>query len=536
MIETKIPAVSAAQDDALESAVSNLPKELASIVREGKPWKVSEDEESYVHGGKRVDRVSANQGPINTLRATPFTMTQEERARRSAEKKWGKLPAETTLTTELGEMNMEEYIEKETDRMRRATVRGTIMHKYLQMFATSSKENIEELEQDIHNSIAEAGLRAGSFRWLLASNNHARIFAKAGLNIYNSKLPSSLKDKVASEVTVIDDKYFNWGGTIDLLIEHPNGKLSLRDFKSGWGFNKEATNAMFKYGVQNNISIMQNSRSTAKLQLMLYAMILKMRNPDQKFDSLEVTWIPDKYQISLIDPKRKVEVEDYLGMIKQYLENERPEDLQKMRDDMGEENFNKVFDPLEYSSRYSENLKEELKDKETQAILAEKLDELKTITTFNIAGDRRSEEVKAQTATFDKRAQKLFKEVMELTNDLGFDPAESVNDIGFVSMWLASNAQQNSPYIQLYDKMLRARKKRAMERITKYTSRHKVHLDKIQKIYWRVHGKPFTENIAVLKGAFSMSNYQKMFEWLYTDEYGKDNQKIGRKLRTTKAE
>lgn len=75
-----------------------------------------------------------------------------------------------------------------------------------------------------------------------------------------------------------------------------------------------------------------------------------------------------------------------------------------------------------------------------------------------------------------------------------------------------------------------------MERVTKYTTRHKVFLDQIQKIYWRVHGKPITENIAVLKGAFSMTNYQKMFEWLYTDEYGKDNQKIGRKLRTTKEE
>lgn len=98
-----------------------------------------------------------------------------------------------------------------------------------------------------------------------------------------------MKDKIASEVTVIDDKFFNWGGTIDLLIEHANGKLSLRDFKSGWGFNREASSTMFKYGVQDNISIMQNPRNTAKLQLMLYAMIIKMNNPDQKFQSLEVT-------------------------------------------------------------------------------------------------------------------------------------------------------------------------------------------------------------------------------------------------------
>lgn len=187
---------------------------------------------------------------------------------------------------------------------------------------------------------------------------------------------------------------------------------------------------MFKYGVQNNITIMQTPRSTAKLQLMLYAMILKMRNPDQTFESLEVTWIPDRFQLGLQDPQKRVEVEDYLGMIKQYLENERSEDLARMREDMGEENFNRVFDPNEYANRYTENLKKELKDKETQAVLNDKLEELKLLTTFNIAGDRRTEELRNKTAALDKRAQVLFKEVMELTNDLGFDPAESVNDIG----------------------------------------------------------------------------------------------------------
>lgn len=209
LINMKAPAVSAAKDDNLESAASNLPKELKDIIREGKQWTVSEDEEHYEYGGKKVTRVSANNGPINTLRATPFTMTQEERVRASAQRKWGDRNPETKLDTERGNLNMEEYIEAETDRMKRATIRGTIMHKYLQMFATPSSENVEKLEQDINNSIAEAGLRGGSFKWLLASNNHARIFAKAGLNIYNSKLPSSLKDKIASEVTVVDDKYFN---------------------------------------------------------------------------------------------------------------------------------------------------------------------------------------------------------------------------------------------------------------------------------------------------------------------------------------
>lgn len=159
-----IPSVSPAQDDNLEVASTKLPKTLSDLVNKSKNWKVSENEEQYVFGNKTVTRVTSNSGPINRLRATPFTLTQEERARRKGEKRWGDTDPSTKLQTNIGEFNMEDYIAEEHKRMKQYTLRGTIMHKYMQLFATPSSQNTEDLEREIQNDLAEAGLRSGSFR------------------------------------------------------------------------------------------------------------------------------------------------------------------------------------------------------------------------------------------------------------------------------------------------------------------------------------------------------------------------------------
>lgn len=169
--------------------------------------------------------------------------------------------------------------------------KGSIAHKYLQFFLTPNTEaRLNTIRDELRDLLAKARLSEKAFSWLTKGEIHKKILTKAGINIYNRYIPKADRHKIASEVVVVDDKFLEIGGTLDLLIYDPvTGNYSIRDFKSGSMFNKEKTSAMFKYGVQNNLSIMQTPRNTAKLQVMFYAMLLKIKYPDMKFDNLEIT-------------------------------------------------------------------------------------------------------------------------------------------------------------------------------------------------------------------------------------------------------
>lgn len=530
----------------LDNANSNLPEDLKALQSRGKQWTTKDDtardyqegDEHYYHavgGSAKVARATGDKGPLNAMRATPFNLSVEERAKKLAESKWGKRPAQTSLDTEIGKMDMEEYIKRKIEDFKMFQARGNVLHKYMQIHATpKGSADRQRLEKELSDMFNDTSLNPKSFAWLMQGDVHKTIFAKAGLNIYNPNVPSSQKHKIVSELTVVEDKYLGWGGTIDLLFKNPaSGNYSLRDFKSGNGFNKELTSAMFKYGVQNNISITQTPRNTAKLQLMIYAFIMKVNNPDTKFDSLEVTWVPSRNQVNLQDHKKRVEVEDFLGMIRQYLENEQPDKFKTLKDNMTEEQFKRLFDPLEYEQDYEANTKARVKENNLKAELELKLQRLKELTMFNITGvANNNTQYENQTKSMERQAKVLFEDIIKLSNDLGWKPEEYVRDISFLSMWLASNASQNSPYIQLYDKLLRAQKTKALARIDEIKSKEKPLLDEVQKIYWDVYGKPITENIPILKGAFANVNYEKMWGWMYVDMKDSEGNKVGRKIRT----
>ena len=251
----------------------------------------------------------------------------------------------------------------------------------------------------------------------------------------------------------------------------------------------------------------------------------------------------------MLDSKKRVEVEDFLGMIRQYLENEQPAKLEKLREGLGQENFNKLFDPNEYEQDYENNTKAAVKESNLKAQLELKLQQLKEATMYDLRSfDRKYQEKKTKVVTVEEAEagvqvdnssayiRKLFKEVLKLHNDLGIKTEEAGRDISTLSLLLTSNPQQNSPYIQLFDKILRAQKLKAIKRYEDIKSKEKPKLDAVQQVYWDVHGKPFTDNLPLLKGAFSNVNYEKMWGWMYVDKLDEKGNKIGRKIRTTEAE
>lgn len=86
----------------------------------------------------------------------------------------------------------------------------------------------------------------------------------------------------------------------------------------------------------------------------------------------------------LKDPHAAVEVEDYLGMLRDFFRNEKPEGSNKtyyemLQDKFDQQTINKLFNPEEYESQYKYNTKAILKERKLGAALDQELEELRTL-------------------------------------------------------------------------------------------------------------------------------------------------------------
>lgn len=117
--------------------------------------------------------------------------------------------------------------------------------------------------------------------------NITKILKSSGLNIFDGVSEEEL-DQVLAEVTVGDES-LGIAGTIDMLVKHANGRYSIIDFKTGFNFAKPSMQ-LLKYfdGGMGNRDVTTSQRDTAGLQVAWYAFLMKLNNPDIKFENLRV--------------------------------------------------------------------------------------------------------------------------------------------------------------------------------------------------------------------------------------------------------
>lgn len=443
---------------------------------------------------------------INRLRANPYTDREYSFGKAQADYLWRNTDPNIKLHTHIDPkpVNKADFIKLLDEKLEKSQARGSIMHKYMQYFSTSNEAEKKQIDLEITDLLQKAGLNRKHFAWLTSESSYRKILTKAGVNIYNKDIKAANRDKIISELKVIDSDLFGIGGTVDLAIRHSNGEWSFRDFKTGWFFNRNLSSKLFKYGTQNNISIYESPRSRAKLQLMLYAFIKKMNDPTSRFRSLEITWVPSATAMSMVDPYAKVEVEDYLGMLRDFFRNEKVKgtdytyyDLLKNKYD--QQTLNRLFDPEEYESQYKYNTKAVLKERKLKDAVEQELETLRTLVLSD----------KEPTPKELALISQAFERVSKLKDGI---PGKEhyIQDISWMSKWLANNADSNSAYIQLYDKFLKERKANMNRRRTVLYSKFRAFLQPILEDYARAYGKSLTEYVPFLKGSLNMYNTDKM--------------------------
>jgi hypothetical protein len=384
-------------------------------------------------------------------------------ARRTAEQVandfWGNRSKadDNILPTEFGKLNWKSYSERVEKSFNMGKWKGDIIHAILQGFVTGDPDG--KIADKLQELYSVSGLNPKRFKWVV--DNAKYILQNSDINIFDD-IPENMKDKIMTEIIVGND-IFGLAGRIDLLIKHFDGTLSIKDYKTGYAFNNEYMASIFHYGDQGVGSelLWDNPRNRAKLQVMLYALTIKMNNPNAKFKALDAIWLPNQDVIYSHNFRARVEVDAFLAMIQAYLKNEQPEKYAAMKKSLGEDAFNRLWTPSEYQAGYSGPMREQMArtNMTNTEMLLHKLDLLK----HNVFYDLSPHSLKSRDGAKNRarKAAALTEEILELKSKVtDLDLAKWDEDISYLSLYLGSNASTTSPYIQVYDQLLKERKAR----------------------------------------------------------------------------
>jgi hypothetical protein len=340
-------------------------------------------------------------------------------AEHAANRKWGNIPKEHELRTDEGTMETwEQYRDRIEERTLLGRVKGGIIHLKLKEFFNEHFRlgyDITQMRKDMVDlaSTTDGKVTPEHYDWIKDTKILEAILYNVGINVLQDA-PDNVKDPfVMSEVTVASD-ILGFAGTTDLIVRHSDDTYSIIDWKTGSGFNTRYINDILKYGSQD-IIITDTQRDRAKLQMTMYALMLKINHPEMKFRDLQVAWIPGRFQATLEDLDRFVHVPSYLNMLKTFLQDKAALKQHDLPEDAYEQIIKQspnAFNPSHYSDKVSSDLVDNLIDatKRPEQIFNEKVHELNVLL-----GGRENFEALPQKDR--AKAMVLWREVAAMRTD-----------------------------------------------------------------------------------------------------------------------
>lgn len=487
---------------------ADIPADLEKILSD------QENVEVVMEGGYKKNGVLLNRVTDETsggiswfLRKLGDGKTPAERAR---DAQWGDKDLSTKLHTDEGFMDGEQYLAKKKAIFESGRLKGNIIHAMLERFMKGDPDG--SLSSQIKQFEMEGGFHEKRFDWV---NKHAKfIIEKAGINIFDKNVKDSQLDIVEPEVIVANED-LGLGGRLDLLVRHSDGTISLKDFKTGFNSVKNTHSDIFRYGDSGVGSdlLWANPLNKAKLQLMLYAVLLKINNPNVKFRDLDVVWIPNEATLHVEDFIKKTQPGPYLDMIRQYLKYEKSGVYKSLEAKLGED-FKKIWDPKEYDAGYSKDLRKEINDsKLTDAdLLRLKIEQLRHAVFYDI--NPHTHQSKEGSSQRVKEAAKLSKEILELKSKVSDLEASTWDaDISFMSTWLGTLSTINSPYVQIFNEFYRERKVEFNKRYQSSRLEFLSHIKPIYNAYLKRTGRKAVKDVTF--NMLSQVDYRDLYGFAY---------------------
>jgi hypothetical protein len=440
-----------------------------------------------------------------------------------ADVKWGDRTHDHKLLTEQG--NMEDY-DQYKDRMelnsKLGQIKGNILHLFLKRTANRLfhlGEKDEDILKEINNvaSRGEGKTPIEHYSWIEDPEVLRKVFKHAGVNVLSKDIPEALRDIIyLPEVTIWSD-LLGFGGTMDALIGHADGRWSIKDWKSGNAFGIKTTMEPMMYGLQDTY-ISDNQRERAKLQVMIYAFLLKLQYPDIKFRDLMTVWIPNQFLGEKEDMDRFVEVSSYLNMIKAFLNDREALKNAGIDENVYQkivEKSPKIFSISEYTDKANDSLFESLVNSKfsPEEEYRKRVDEIRLI--LGRLKERRQIRIEELPEDTRKRLAQLYEEIAIMRADPSMQLDVSPNeDIGIVTEWLGNYSDVNMGVFQTWVKVRNGE-------WNKYTMKHEDDLSLVNKYIEPILDKYMKGKIRIRRGGVDRVaniNYAELYHFAFIEE------------------
>ena len=495
--------------------------------------------------GREYKRVTdIRTGFISHFRRAGKNITFGERM---AENEWGNIDHEVKRNIDGSMLTYDEFKKLMDKRQLEAEVRGRILHLMNKLtidkiynegqneFAIKSEiQRIALAEYEVVDSKGDKNniqlsLDPAKYNWFL--ENIKDIYETHGINVLNDNIAKELKDIVSAEV-IISSEELGYAGTADMVIEHADGMLSIKDIATGVNFDRFISQRLLKYGDQNK-QIMDSPRDRKKMQIMMYAFMIKIKNPDVKFRDLSVMWIPNKYQATSHDNMRKVEVEDFLAMIKTFMRDKQALNEAGIKEDIYDTLIKKsprLFDVSEYTNDYEVKVHgagpvhEAYQDKVIEQLMLDDKNPVGQAESIILQLQR----LIGQAPVITKLGKSDYKNlsakdqvaVRELTNrliQLIADPEISlaVNpqlDVSLITSVIGNYSDMAVPQIQVWKKFRDIQAHRAVIEFEKKKIEHDGYFKDVLDEYYKNHPMLLRN-----KRYLNWNNYKKIFEFAYKE-------------------
>lgn len=293
--------------------VEDLAKESTNLVRDNVTNK-------YTHKSTQ-DEFDSVTAFIPNFQTRPLR-TSFDVATNAADRLWKNLPHETKQKIKEfpgKDLNYDEYVLLKKEKHDRFVARAEIYHLKFHLEISKNPAAASEMKtlMDTYD------ISDGEVEWLSEIDDEGistirRILEnRTGTDYWRE----NAQDKIVTEVAVASP-LLGLAGRIDLAIDHGDNIMSLYDIKTGYGITSEWENYLFKYGDTYGRAIWDNPLNRAKLQLMLYALILKSTRPNVKFRQLKVLHIPSEFDKHRDSVHNNVDVVAYLQLLENFFKND----------------------------------------------------------------------------------------------------------------------------------------------------------------------------------------------------------------------
>ncbi len=428
-------------------------------------------------------------------------VTDEDFAK-SAAKKMFKLGK--TRTNESGELvlivnsgkevTMDELIQEKLEDFKVSRAYGKLSHLLIERALKKKMgEDITDINLKIqalvNGSETRETIDENRYSWI--EPNIERIIALAGLNIGDTRLSPDKLDKVLSELPFISEE-LNIGTTIDGLIEHPDGTLSIKDWKTGNILSDSFTPQLLsEYG--NQLEPIRDSKlDRAKLEVVLRAMMIKLKNPNAKFRSLSVEYLNKN---TLLE-SNNINLDNYLQFLETYFRESEPELYKSLKD-------KNLFDVYNYGIKVKEDMSPEAMQtkQETLQNLDQQIQILKNRITqeknISLRNAMKNELVRLTTERIS--ADTLMPEGL----------SEENVEVSWFKRWTGNLSVVSQPLIVAYKKLLDSTKMKFLDERNKL----RYEFNKVQQDLM----KEYNPNIGNIGLKYKTDSNQGLYDFMWVE-------------------